>query len=40
MAAQKFYEKHGFRVEERLENYYPELDPPHCFILVKDIEFD
>ena len=37
-SALEFYKKHGFEVKERLENYYTELDPPHCYILVKDLE--
>lgn len=32
-SAMEFYKKHGFVIKERLENYYTELDPPHCYIL-------
>jgi ribosomal protein S18 acetylase RimI-like enzyme len=34
----QFYEKCGFIVEERLENYYTDLEEPHSFILVKRIQ--
>ena len=33
----KFYEACGFQVNERLENYYTDLEEPHCFILLKKI---
>ena len=33
----KFYEKCGYIVEERLDNYYTDLDEPHCYILRKMI---
>eukprot|EP00727_Mastigamoeba_balamuthi_P013108 m51a1_g842 hypothetical protein (177) ;mRNA; r:766983-767752 len=36
-AALDFYAKFGFRVAERVENYYKNIEPPHCFKLVKDI---
>ena len=38
-SAFEFYKKHGFEVKERLENYYTELDPPHCYILSKNLEY-
>ena len=38
-SAFEFYKKHGFEVKERLENYYTELDPPHCYILSKSLEY-
>lgn len=31
----KFYESCGFLVDERLENYYTDLEEPHCLILRK-----
>jgi len=33
----KFYEKCGYVVEERLDNYYTDLEEPHCYILRKVI---
>ena len=30
-----FYERCGFKVEERLDNYYTDLEEPHCYILRK-----
>ena len=36
----KFYEKCGFAVEERLENYYTDLEEPHCYILRKKVRED
>jgi|JI6StandDraft_1071083.scaffolds.fasta_scaffold05211_4 ribosomal protein S18 acetylase RimI-like enzyme len=33
----RFYDKCGFRVEKRLDNYYTNLEEPHCFILRKDL---
>lgn len=33
-----FYQKHGFTVEEHLENYYTELLPSDCYFLSKTIE--
>ena len=32
-----FYERCGFIVEEKLENYYTDLEEPHCYILMKKI---
>jgi ribosomal protein S18 acetylase RimI-like enzyme len=33
-----FYEgKFGFRKGELVENYYKRIDPPHCYILRKEI---
>lgn len=37
-SALAFYEKHGFEVTERLDDYYTDLDPPHCFVLVKKLD--
>ena len=33
----KFYEACGFTVDQRLENYYTDLEEPHCFILLKAV---
>lgn len=33
----KFYESCGFYVHEKLENYYTDLEEPHCYILLKKI---
>ena len=33
----KFYERCGFVVEEKLENYYTDLEEPHCYIIRKKI---
>ncbi|CAM9672578.1 unnamed protein product, partial [Scytosiphon promiscuus] len=30
-----FYEKHGFKVEETIANYYKRIDHPDCFVLKK-----
>ena len=30
-----FYKKHGFQVIEQLDDYYQDIDPPHCFYLKK-----
>lgn len=37
-SALEFYKGHGFEVKEKLEDYYTDLDPPHCFVLVKDLD--
>lgn len=34
-AALEFYKKHGFEVAEKLENYYTDLLPADCYVLVK-----
>jgi len=33
----RFYEACGFTVDERLENYYTDLEEPHCLVLLKEI---
>jgi ribosomal protein S18 acetylase RimI-like enzyme len=33
----KFYKSCGFLVDEKLENYYTDLEEPHCYILLKEI---
>ena len=35
--ALRFYQNVGFEVVEKLENYYQDIDPPHCFYLRKSI---
>jgi ribosomal protein S18 acetylase RimI-like enzyme len=32
-----FYQNCGFRIEKRLDNYYTDLEEPHCYILRKDM---
>ena len=36
-SACKFYEKAGFVVKEKLENYYTDITPPDCFIFEKKL---
>ena len=36
-SAIEFYKKAGFIIKEKLENYYTDLDPPHCFVFEKDL---
>ncbi|KAG3106333.1 hypothetical protein PI124_g13655 [Phytophthora idaei] len=36
-AAQRFYLAHGFEVTKLLRNYYSQLNPPHCFVLCKQL---
>ncbi|POM70485.1 Acetyltransferase (GNAT) family [Phytophthora palmivora] len=38
-AAKKFYLARGFQVTKLLRNYYSELDPPHCFVLRKQLTY-
>ena len=33
----RFYQKVGFEVVEKIENYYQDIDPPHCFYLRKTV---
>ncbi|CAM9444772.1 unnamed protein product [Sphacelaria rigidula] len=35
--AVKFYEAHGFNVEETIENYYMRIEPPDCYVLRRRI---
>jgi len=35
---QKFYLSCGFEVDERLDNYYTDLEEPHCLILRKEVK--
>jgi ribosomal protein S18 acetylase RimI-like enzyme len=37
-SAIEFYLKAGFSIKEKLENYYTDLDPPHCYILEKSLQ--
>ncbi len=37
LAGIRFYEKHGFKVDERLENYYNDIEPRDALVLVKSI---
>ena len=32
-----FYARHGFKVVEHLEDYYTDLEPSDCYVLVKSI---
>ena len=34
----RFYESCGFTVSERLDNYYTDLEEPHCLILIKEVK--
>ncbi|RLN14504.1 hypothetical protein BBJ28_00025979 [Nothophytophthora sp. Chile5] len=36
-AARRFYIAHGFEVTKLVRNYYSRLDPPHCFILRRQL---
>ena len=35
--ALKFYEKHQFYVKEKKENYYTDVTPSGCYILMRDL---
>jgi len=37
LSAIEFYKKSGFVIKETLMDYYADLDPPHCYILEKDL---
>jgi ribosomal protein S18 acetylase RimI-like enzyme len=37
-SAMEFYKKHGFIVKEELKDYYTDLTPADCFVLIKDLE--
>lgn len=36
-SAIEFYRAAGFNIKEKLMDYYTDLDPPHCYVLEKDI---
>lgn len=36
----KFYQACGFKIDERLDNYYTDLEEPHCYILLKEISHE
>lgn len=33
----RFYKNVGFEEVEKIENYYQDIDPPHCFYLRKNL---
>ena len=35
--AKAFYEKHGFKDDGIINDYYKKIDPPHCYILKKNL---
>jgi ribosomal protein S18 acetylase RimI-like enzyme len=35
--AMKFYGRLGFQKGDMVENYYKRIDPPHCYILRKEL---
>ena len=37
-SAIEFYKSNGFVIKEKLENYYQDLDPPHCYVFEKDLK--
>lgn len=36
-SAIKFYEKHGFKIVEKKDNYYKRIEPADAFVLQKDL---
>lgn len=36
-AAQRFYLARGFEVTKLMRSYYSQLNPPHCFVLRKQL---
>lgn len=34
-SALEFYKSQGFTIKETLNDYYQDLDPPHCYVLQK-----
>ena len=36
----KFYEKFGFKIEEKKDNYYKRIEPADAFVLQKDLRVD
>lgn len=37
-SAMEFYKKHGFTIKEELKDYYTDLTPADCFVLIKELE--
>lgn len=35
--ALEFYQKFGFRIVDTKEQYYKRIEPPHAFVLQKDL---
>ena len=36
--ALSFYQKHGFRINERKERYYKRIEPADAFVLEKEVK--
>ncbi len=36
--ALEFYQKFGFSIVDTKEQYYKRIDPPHAFVLKKDLK--
>lgn len=36
--AKEFYQKFGFHIVDTKEQYYKRIDPPHAFVLQKDMK--
>ena len=36
--ALEFYQKFGFHIVDTKEQYYKRIDPPHAFVLQKDMK--
>lgn len=35
--AKSFYERHNFEDKGIINDYYKRIDPPHCFLLVRNL---